>query len=147
MDCADYRQDFLPDLTKELPTVEPCIAARAPSNSVVMVRPAQAWEFLENDPRAIRAMEMPQIRPGKVTSTGPMSRVVAFFYNTAEGNSAIQLLTTMGIPNDQLGVTPPERIETGQGMILSIPCPDERMVSKVEAVCRGHGAEIHRQSR
>lgn len=90
-------------------------------------------------------MELPQIRPGKVSATGPMPRVVAFFYNSAQGNSAIQLLTTLGVPNDHLGVTPPERIETGQGMILSIACPDERMLSRVEAICRDQGAEIHRQ--
>ena len=90
-------------------------------------------------------MEMPQVRPGKVDSTGPMPRVVAFFYNSAQGNSAIQLLTTIGIPNDRLGVTPPERIETRQGMVLSIACPDEKTVARVEAICRQQGADIHRQ--
>jgi len=74
-----------------------------------------------------------------------MSRIVAFFYNSAQGNSAIQLLTAMGVPNDRLGVTPPERIESGQGMVLSISLPDERLITKVEAVCRSHGAEVHRQ--
>jgi hypothetical protein len=92
-------------------------------------------------------MEFPQIRPGVVHEGQPAARVVAFFYNTAQGNSAIQLLTAMGIRNDQLGVTTPERIETGQGMVLSIPCPDEAMVTKVEALCRSHGAQIHRQRR
>ncbi len=92
-------------------------------------------------------METPQIRPGKVTDGEAMIRVVVFFRNAAQGNSAIQVLTALGIPNDRLGVTPPDQIEGGQGMVLSIPCPDESMVSKVEALCRGHGAEIHRQRR
>jgi hypothetical protein len=92
-------------------------------------------------------MENPQVRPGKVTHTEPMPRVVAFFYNAAQGNSVIQLLTAMGVPNDRLGVTPPERLETGQGMVLSIACPDDALRAKVEAVCRREGAEIHRQRR
>jgi hypothetical protein len=90
-------------------------------------------------------MDIPQIRPGRVTSSEANLRVVAFFYNSAQGNSAIQLLTALGIPNDRLGVTPPERIETGQGMVLSIACQDERMAAQVEAVCREQGADIHRQ--
>ena len=92
-------------------------------------------------------METPQIRPGVVTPSGAMPRVVAFFYNAAQGNAAIQLLVSLGIPSDRLGVTPPERIEGGQGMILSIACPDETLIPKVEALCHGHGAEIHRQKR
>ena len=92
-------------------------------------------------------METPQIRPGVVTHTQSMPRVVAFFSNSAPGNAAIQLLTALGVPNDRLGVTPPERIETGQGMVLSIACPHEAMIPKVEAVCRQLGAEIHRQRR
>jgi hypothetical protein len=90
-------------------------------------------------------METPQIRPGVVSNTGPTSRVIAFFYNSAQGNAAIQLLTSLGVPNDRLGVTPPERIESGQGMVLSISVPDERLLTRVEAVCRNHGAEVHRQ--
>jgi hypothetical protein len=92
-------------------------------------------------------MEIPQIRPGRVTNTEPLPRVVAYFYNSAQGNSAIQLLTTLGVPNDRLGVTPPERIESGQGMVLSIACADEAMMAKVEAICRQQGAEVHRQRR
>jgi hypothetical protein len=92
-------------------------------------------------------MEIPQIRPGRVSPTEPQLRVVAFFYNSAQGNSAIQLLTALGIPNDRLGVTPPERIETGQGMVLSVACSDEKMAGHVEAVCRQQGADIHRQRR
>ena len=80
-------------------------------------------------------------------ATEPPLRVVAFFHNSAQGNSTIQLLTALGIPNDQLGVTPPERIENGQGMVLSIACGDEKMAGQVEAVCRQQGADIHRQRR
>lgn len=92
-------------------------------------------------------METPLIRPGLVTASEPMTRVVAFFYNSAQGNSAIQLLTTIGVPNDQLGVTPPEQIEGGQGMILSIPCADDKILHRVEAICRQQGAQIHRRRR
>lgn len=91
-------------------------------------------------------MEIPQIRPGKVAEqTRPMPRVIAFFPNSAQGNLVIQLLTTIGVPNDQLGITPPEQIETGQGMVLSVACTDEKMVARVEAICRDQGANIHRQ--
>lgn len=90
-------------------------------------------------------MESPQVRPGVVKNTRPMPRVVAYFYNSAQGNAAIQWLTALGIPNDRLGVTPPERLETGQGMVLSISCPDEALIPKVEAICRQQGAAIHRQ--
>lgn len=90
-------------------------------------------------------MEIPQVRPGKVNHTEPMPRVVAFFYNTAQGNLVIQLVSALGVPIDRLGVTPPEQIETRQGMILSIPCPDEKTKARVEAICREQGAEIHRQ--
>lgn len=92
-------------------------------------------------------MELPQVRPGVVKDHELARRVVAFFYNSAQGNVVIQMLTAMGIPNDSLGVTPPERIETGQGMVLSIPCPTEADVARVEALCRSHGAQIHRARR
>lgn len=90
-------------------------------------------------------MEMPQIRPGAVKNPQARLRVVAFFHNAAEGNLAIQQLTTLGIPNDQLGVTPPERIDGGQGMILSIGCPDEKSLARSEDVCRKLGGQLHRQ--
>ncbi|WZO99599.1 hypothetical protein EP7_001206 [Isosphaeraceae bacterium EP7] len=76
-----------------------------------------------------------------------MTRVVAFFYNAAQGNVTIQMLAAIGIPSDKLGVTPPEKIETGQGMLLSIPCPDEKKLQAVEKLCRQQGAEVHRQRR
>ncbi|MGC8641432.1 MAG: hypothetical protein ACP5XB_16325 [Isosphaeraceae bacterium] len=90
-------------------------------------------------------MEMPQIRPGAVKSPQCKLRVVAFFHNAAEGNLAIQQLTAIGIPNDQLGVTPPERIDGGQGMILSIGCPDEKLLARSEELCRKLGGQLHRQ--
>ena len=89
-------------------------------------------------------MEMPQVRPGQVSTAESLPRVVAFFYNSAQANLVIQLLTELGVPNDRLGITPPEGIETGQGMVLSIPCIDEGMVQRVEALCRQQGADIHR---
>jgi hypothetical protein len=90
-------------------------------------------------------METPQVRPGKVTHTEPVPRVIAFFHNSAQGNSAVQLLVGMGIPSDQLGLTPPEQIERGQGMLLSIPCPTESLIPRVEAILRSQGAEVRRQ--
>jgi hypothetical protein len=92
-------------------------------------------------------MQTPQIRPGLVSQAESMPCVVVFFPNSALGNLAIQLLTQIGIPNDRLGVTPPEQIEGGQGMILSISCPDEKSIKKVEALCRSQGGRIHRQRR
>ena len=92
-------------------------------------------------------METPQVRPGLVKHGESMRRVVVFFPNSALGNLAIQLLMQIGIPNDKLGVTPPEQIEGGQGMILSIGCLDEAMLARVESICRQQGAEIHRQRR
>lgn len=90
-------------------------------------------------------MENPQIRPGLVKNTEPMPRVVAFFRNSAQGNVVIQLLTKLGVPGDRLGVTPPEQIEHGQGMLLSVGCPDDTFLPRVETICRQHGAEIHRR--
>ena len=60
------------------------------------------------------SMETPQIRPGLVKPAESMPRVVVFFPNSALGNLAIQLLMQIGIPNDRLGVTPPEQIEGGR---------------------------------
>ncbi len=90
-------------------------------------------------------MDMPQVRPGLVNPAASMPRVVVFFPNSALGNLAIQLLTQVGIPNDRLGVTPPEQIEGGQGMILSIACPDEKALATAESICRQQGGRIHRQ--
>jgi hypothetical protein len=92
-------------------------------------------------------METPQIRPGRVKTSENLPRVVAYFYNSAQGNLVIQILMQLGVPNDRLGVTPPEQIQGGQGMILSIACPDDKTLAKVESICRSQGAEIHRQRR
>jgi hypothetical protein len=92
-------------------------------------------------------METPQIRPGLVQEHESMPRVVAYFYNSAQGNLVIQILMQLGVPNDRLGVTPPEQIEGGQGMVLSIACPDEKIRAKVESICRQQGAAIHRARR
>ena len=90
-------------------------------------------------------MDTPMVRPGLVLSREPMRRVVAFFRNGAGGNLTIQMVTQLGVRADRLGVTTPDQIETGQGMILSIACPDDAMVNKVEALCRRYGADVHRQ--
>ena len=68
-----------------------------------------------------------------------MPRVVVFFHNSALGNLAIQLLMQIGVPNDRLGVTPPEQIEGGQGMILSIAAPTRNLLARVESICRLQG--------
>jgi hypothetical protein len=91
------------------------------------------------------SMETPQVRPGLVKHAEKMPRVVVFFPNSALGNLAIQLLMQIGIPNDKLGVTPPEQIEGGQGMVLSIACPDDKILAQVESICRSQGGRIHRQ--
>lgn len=91
------------------------------------------------------ALEVPLVRPGKVASAEPAVRLVALFYNSAPANAAIQLVTTLGVANDRLGVTTPDRMADGQGMVLSIPCGDEATAVKVEKICRDHGAEVHRQ--
>jgi hypothetical protein len=90
-------------------------------------------------------METPQIRPGAVTSPESKLRVVSFFHNAAEGNLAIQLLASAGFHGDRLGVTPPDQIERGQGMVLSIGCQDEKMLARAEAICRKLGGQLHRQ--
>ncbi len=92
-------------------------------------------------------MEAPQVRPGKVSHTEPSPRIVAYFFNSAQGNAAIQLLTALGVPNDRLGVTTPERIESGQGMTLSIASPDESLIPRIEAICKSQGANYQLQRR
>jgi hypothetical protein len=90
-------------------------------------------------------MQTPQVRPGIVASPEPKLRVLAFFHNAAEGNLAVQLLTSIGIPGDRLGVTPPEQLEGGQGTLLSIGCPTEALRAKAESIVRDLGGRIHRQ--
>lgn len=90
-------------------------------------------------------METPQIRAGRIVSSEPSARVIAFFPASAMGNAAIQLLIQLGVPSDRLGVTGPDQIEGGQGMILSIPCVDPGLTTKIESTCRAAGAKTHRQ--
>lgn len=92
-------------------------------------------------------MELPLVRPGKVVDAEPTLRLIVFFPNAAIGNSVIQYCVAVGVPSDRLGVTPPERIEGGQGMLLSIPCPNDATHRKVEAFCRSQGGVIRRQRR
>jgi len=90
-------------------------------------------------------MQTPQVRPGLVKAGESVPRVVAYFHNSSFANLAIQLLMQVGVPNDRLGVTPPEQIEGGQGILLSIPCPDDKSLTRVESICRQLGGKIHRQ--
>jgi hypothetical protein len=89
----------------------------------------------------------PQVRPGKVTHPELKPRLVAFFPNSAQGNAAIALLTALGVPHDRLGITPPELIEGGQGMLMTIPCSDDRLLNKIESICRSMGADVRRVRR
>ena len=91
-------------------------------------------------------MEAPTIRPG-ATLLGPIEPdLFAYFHNAAAGNAAIQLLTALGVADEQLAVTPPEEIDGGQGMLLAMVCPTGRR-AKMEAACRTYGAEVHRVPR
>ena len=91
-------------------------------------------------------MDRPRVRPGVVRDGPALPRVIAFFHNSAQGNLAIQNPAGLGVPNDQLGVTPPEGIEGDRGTVFSIACPESLRIP-VEAACRSLGAQIHRQSR
>jgi hypothetical protein len=90
-------------------------------------------------------METPQVRPGKISPREAMHRVVAYFYNSAQANSVIQLLAGLGVPSDRLGITPPEQIEGKQGMVLSIACPTDSLRAQVEDICKKQGADVHHQ--
>jgi hypothetical protein len=90
-------------------------------------------------------METPFVRPGLVQSPEPSDRIVARFFNSAHGNMVIQYLATVGIPGDRLGVTVPDRMPDGQGMVLSIPCSDTKLAAHIEAFCRAQGATTRRQ--
>ncbi len=89
-------------------------------------------------------METPQIRSGAIRSPETKLELFVYFYNAAEGNLAVQLLTGIGIPGDRVGVVPPEKLEGGQGMVLSVGCPTESLRAKAEAVCRKLGGQVHR---
>ncbi len=90
-------------------------------------------------------MDVPQIRPGKVSDAEPVMRLVVFFANGAQGNVVIQLLGQLGIRMDRLGVTPPEGLDGGRGMVLSIPCPDPTTLARAETLCRSQGGVLHHQ--
>lgn len=90
-------------------------------------------------------VEMPQLRPGKVAAGDPMPRVIAFFADASQGNAAIQYLVQLGVRSDRLGVTPPDLMPHGRGMLLSIAYPDPATIERVESYCRKQGAKIHRQ--
>jgi len=89
-------------------------------------------------------MDTPTIRPGKVEPAESVPRVLAYFANSASGNSAIQALVQLGVKSDQLGETPPDALPKGQGMVLSIPCPTPELMAQVEKLCRSTGARVHR---
>ena len=88
-------------------------------------------------------MDAPTIRPGATLSAHLEPDLFAYFHNAAAGNAAIQLLTALGVADEQLGVTPPELIDGGQGILLSMVCPGG-LRTKIEAACRTFGAEVHR---
>ena len=90
-------------------------------------------------------MNTPYVRPGKVTSADVSVRVVAKFPNSAQGNWVIQMVTTLGVPSDRLGLVGPDRLESGQGMVLSIPVPDPELLPQIESICRSQGATVHVQ--
>lgn len=92
-------------------------------------------------------MQSPLIRPGRTSSEQQQvlaSTLVVYFRNSAQANAVIQLVGTIGVPADRLGVTPPDQLPDGQGMVLSIPCPDERTAAHVELICKQQGAAIVR---
>jgi hypothetical protein len=93
-------------------------------------------------------MQVPLLRPGRVDgeNTSTTARVVARFANASQGNMVIQQVVTMGALSAGLGVTGPERMPDGQGMLLSIPCPNPTILAHVEALCRSQGAQVMRQA-
>lgn len=94
-------------------------------------------------------MQTPLIRPGRVPSDAagtPPPRIVALFRDAAQGNAVIQLLGAIGVPADQLGVTTPDRMPEGRGMLLSIACPEPALRPRVESICRAQGAELFSQT-
>jgi hypothetical protein len=91
-------------------------------------------------------MHTPQIRPGKVQPGGPhTSTLVVLFRNAAQANSVIQLAIQLGVPSDRLGVTPSDGMPGGQGALLTIPCPNDSIRDKVEAICKAQGAVVRGQ--
>lgn len=89
-------------------------------------------------------METPTIRPGQVDPSSSTPRVLAFFANSALGNSVIQALVQMDVRADQIGEIPPDLMPKTQGMVLSIPCETPELMARVEKLCRSQGARVHR---
>jgi hypothetical protein len=91
-------------------------------------------------------MQMPQIRPGKVSGVREsVPTLVVFFRNSAQANAAIQLVIQLGVPSEGLGVTTSEELPGHQGMLLTIPCPNEPLRDLVEKICKAQGAVVHGQ--
>ena len=91
-------------------------------------------------------MQLPQIRPGKVPETRDQApTLIVLFRNAAAANATIQLVVQLGVPSDKLGVTPPDAMPGQQGMLLSIPCPDDELRDQIEKICRAQGAVVHGQ--
>ena len=91
-------------------------------------------------------MEAPTIRPGVTSREPTRPNLFAYFHNAAAGNAAIQQITALGVADEQLGVTPPEWVDGGEGMLLSLVC-EPRIRDRIEAACRAFGAEVHRAPR
>lgn len=88
-------------------------------------------------------MESPTIRPGATLGERVEPDLFAFFRDAAAGNAAIQLVTALGVAEERLGVTPPELIPGGHGLLLALACPPG-LRPRIEAACRTFGAELHR---
>ncbi len=91
-------------------------------------------------------MDTPTIRPGVTPLAAVEPDLFVYFYSAAAGTAAVQLLTALGVADDQIGVTPPELIEGGRGMLLSLVCHGD-LRRKVEAACRSFGGAVHRADR
>ena len=89
-------------------------------------------------------MDDPSIRPGAVAEPLGSADLVVAFGNAAQGNLAVQLVGMLGVRGDRLGVTPPDQLEGGQGMLLSIVSPDPAVLDRAAEVCRNLGGTVHR---
>lgn len=89
-------------------------------------------------------METPLIRPGLVQGSEPPLRLVVHFDDAAGANLAVQLIATLGVPGDRIGVVDPDRMERRRGMILTAACPDEPTRDRVEETCRKLGGRVLR---
>ncbi|MFO0956279.1 MAG: hypothetical protein U0800_02300 [Isosphaeraceae bacterium] len=85
---------------------------------------------------------LPERRPGTVDPQHDGERLVAFFPNAAPANAALQFLPMLGVPADQIGVTTPDRMPRGQGLLISIALPDPAIRARVEGYLRSQGARL-----